>query len=158
MEKHLLLNNPMCLPQSCFLKYVLTKLLQVLKGKFICIRKFTSVKRLTLSKYLWYLDVSDPVSVPLPSFLLLTSFFVLGRAGAMVEVQLLFALGTAAPPGSHPPAAPRAGGATGDTARGCWGPIRTRCTSPPRAPSHRVVFWGRFNGFFSTCGMCGRAQ
>ena len=59
--------------------------MQVLKGKFICIRKFTSVKRLTLSKYLWYLDVSDPVSVPLPSFLLLTSFFVLNSFERMEE-------------------------------------------------------------------------
>ena len=67
----------------------------------------------------------------------------------MVKVQLLFALGTAAPPGSHPPAAPRAGGATGDTARGCWGPIRTRCTSPPRAPSHRVAsFLGAIQRLF----------
>jgi hypothetical protein len=66
----------------------------------------------------------------------------------MVKMQLLFALGTAAPPGSHPPAAPRAGGATGDTARSCWGPIRTRCTSPPRAPPHRVVFGGDSTAFF----------
>ena len=50
--------------------------------------------------------------------LILNSLFLLGRAGAMVKVQLLFALGTAAPPGVHSPAAPRAGGATGDTARG----------------------------------------
>jgi hypothetical protein len=57
----------------------------------------------------------------------------------MVEVQLLFALGTAAPPESHPPAAPRAGGATGDTARGCWGlgfdpdslHVATTCSFPP---------------------------
>jgi hypothetical protein len=38
---------------------------------------------------------------------------VLGRAGAMVQVQLLSALGAAAPPGPHLPAAPRAGGAQG---------------------------------------------
>jgi hypothetical protein len=36
----------------------------------------------------------------------------------------------------------------GDTARGCWGSIRTRCTSPPRAPPHRVFFGGDSAAFF----------
>jgi hypothetical protein len=77
----------------------------------------------------------------------------------MVKVQLLFALGTAAvPPGSHLPAALREEvqpeiqhaavlGFDPDSLH-----VATTRSFPPGS------FLGRFNGFFSTCGIYGRAQ
>jgi hypothetical protein len=100
---------------------------------------------------------------PHPSFIDSQFALVLavGRAGAIWRRCSCFSLlGAAVPPQDciYQRLAPRAGDATGDTARGCWGSIRSRCTSPPppRAPSHQSpgIFLERIGVFFRRAAVC----